>query len=226
MTDQYYESKLSANKLKKCYDIASSRVVEYLEAEITHVLTHIDQTDDVLELGCGYGRVLEHLAGRSHMVAGIDSSKSSLELAKVLLQKKSRCHLYQMDAATLGFHDNTFHKTICIQNGISAFKIEPKKLVMESIRVTKNGGKCFFSSYSDKFWKHRLEWFVVQAKEGLLGEIDWNETKKGIIVCKDGFKSTTFREEDFLALTSLLELKAEIVEVNQSSVFCEIDVEK
>ncbi len=226
MTDQYYASKLSAEKLKKCYDVATARVVEYLEAEITHVLTHIEKADNVLELGCGYGRVLDRLVQAAQFVVGIDTSISSLELAKVLYQIKSKCHVFQMDAATLGFQDNTFSKTICIQNGISAFKTDPRKLMMESVRVTKKGGTCLFSSYSDAFWDHRLEWFVIQSREGLLGEIDWNETKKGIIVCKDGFKSTTFRKDDFLTLTSSLELEAEIVEVDQSSVFCEINVEK
>ncbi|MFW9963707.1 MAG: class I SAM-dependent methyltransferase [Candidatus Sifarchaeia archaeon] len=226
MIDQYYASKLSAEKLKKCYDLATSRVVEYLEAEITHVLTHIEETDMVLELGCGYGRVLSRLAQAAQFVVGIDTSICSLELAKFLYQTKSKYHLFQMDAATLGFQDNTFNKTICIQNGISAFKTDPKKLMMESVRVTKNGGTCLFSSYSDAFWDYRLDWFVIQSREGLLGEIDWDETKEGNIVCKDGFKSTTFRKDDFLTLASLLELEAEIVEVDQSSVFCEIDVQK
>ncbi|OLS30696.1 MAG: Ubiquinone/menaquinone biosynthesis C-methyltransferase UbiE [Candidatus Thorarchaeota archaeon AB_25] len=226
MTDDYYTSKLSSNKLKQCYDIASPRVIEYLEAEIEKVLSHIKPHDDVLELGCGYGRVLDTLLQAARAVVGIDTSKDSLELAKVALRTKPRIHLSLMDARTLGFHDSVFDKTICIQNGISAFNIEPRNLVKESIRVTRDGGICLFSSYSDRFWEHRLDWFRKQSEENLLGEIDWEETRNGVIVCKDGFRATTFREDDFKTLSASLGLDAEIVEVDHSSVFCIIKVEK
>lgn len=226
MTDDYYTSNLSSNRLKLCYDVAPPRVIEYLEAEIEHVLALIEPTDDALELGCGYGRFMNRLLQSAHRVVGIDTAKDSLELAKTSLGTKSMFYLSQMDAQTLGFRDSVFDKTICIQNGISAFKIAPRELISESIRVTKNRGMCIFSSYSDLFWEHRLEWFKIQSEKGLLGEIDWEQTGEGIIVCKDGFRATTFREDDFRTLTSKLSLKAEIVEVKDSSVFFEIEVEK
>ncbi len=199
-------------------------MVRYLKSEIKHVLTHIHPCDDVLELGCGYGRVLAELLESSQNVVGIDTSLESLELARMSLGKK--LHLCQMDARTLGFRDNSFDKTICIQNGISAFRIEPSVLLMESVRVTRDGGTCFFSSYSDNFWEHRLEWFRVQSEAGLLGEIDWEKTRNGVIVCKDGFRATTFGQGDFEKLTYTLGLEAEILEVDESSVFCEVRVTK
>jgi 2-polyprenyl-6-hydroxyphenyl methylase/3-demethylubiquinone-9 3-methyltransferase len=201
-------------------------VVQYLKAEIEHVLSHIGPSDTVLELGCGYGRVLEYLTRSSSEVVGIDTSKESLELATSYLQTGHGCHMLQMDARTLGFRNSCFDRTICIQNGISAFKIEPRELIEESVRVTRDGGACLFSSYSDRFWEHRLEWFRRQSEEKLLGEIDWDETKDGVIVCKDGFRATTFRKEDFQELITALGLRAEIVEVDGSSLFCEIIVEK
>ncbi len=186
----------------------------------------MEPTDNVLELGCGYGRFMAHLRHAAHRVVGIDTSLDSLELARTSLQTESIIHLSQMNAQTLGFRDSVFDKTICIQNGISAFKIEPRELVTESIRVTKARGMCIFSSYSDRFWEHRLDWFKIQSEKELLGEIDWEQTREGIIVCKDGFRATTFREEDFQELTSALGLKAKIMEIDNSSVFCEIEVEK
>jgi 2-polyprenyl-6-hydroxyphenyl methylase/3-demethylubiquinone-9 3-methyltransferase len=225
LTEDYYSIKLSANKLKQCYEIAPARVEQYLQAEIDHVKKHIKKSDSVLELGCGYGRILHHLLGSSKSVVGIDTSLESLELVigSPILES---VHLAQMNAVSLGFRDSSFDKTICIQNGISAFKIDPAVLIAESVRVTKNGGTCLFSSYSDQFWKHRLEWFVLQSERGLLGEIDWDKTGDGVIVCRDGFKATTFREGDFHNLTKSLGLKSYIVEVDQSSLFCEIKVEK
>ena len=180
----------------------------------------------VLELGCGYGRVLERLLGVDCTVVGIDTSKDSLALAKASLRGNPLCHLSQMNAKSLAFRDSSFDMTVCIQNGISAFKVEPRELVLEAVRVTRNQGKCLFSSYSDKFWEHRLEWFKVQSERGLLGEIDWDKTGDGVIVCKDGFRATTFQEQDFQKLTTSLGLDASTIEIDRSSVFCEIKVKK
>ncbi|MFQ6087881.1 MAG: class I SAM-dependent methyltransferase [Candidatus Methanofastidiosia archaeon] len=218
----YYLNKLSAERLQQCYDIAPPRAKQYLDAEIQYVVNKIRPSDIVLELGCGYGRVLEKLSARAKMVIGIDISQASLELAKKLLSRISNFHLFQMNAIALGFRDRSFNVVICIQNGISAFKVSHRDLIRESIRVTQAGGMILFSSYSDKFWKDRLEWFHLQSKKGLIGEIDWDATRDGVIVCKDGFKATTVRTSEFLSLTSEFDIKPKIEEVDDSSIFYEI----
>ena len=129
-----------------------------------------------------------------------------------------------MNAIDLKFEDNLFDVVICVQNGISAFKVDPEKLIKESIRVTKKDGILLFSSYSEKFWNDRFEWFKIQSKEGLLGEIDYNQTKNGTIVCKDGFVSTTFSKYDFLKLASKFNVNTTIHEIDNSSIFCEMIV--
>jgi 2-polyprenyl-6-hydroxyphenyl methylase/3-demethylubiquinone-9 3-methyltransferase len=218
----YYSQKLSAARLRKVYDIAPPRVRQYLDAEVNHVLEKIQPGDRVLELGCGYGRILPKLAGKSGWVIGIDTSDASLELAQKTLDAFSNCFLSQMDASGLGFRDRTFDCVVCIQNGISAFHVDQRALISESVRVTKPGGVVLFSSYSDKFWKQRLGWFELQSKAGLLGEIDYAKTRGGLIVCRDGFMATTVRGEDFLALTANLNADVRIEEVDESSLFCEI----
>ena len=228
MSDDYYSTRLSSNRLKQCYDIAPERVSQYLNAEIEHTISLIRPTDDVLELGCGYGRVIERLTQHvsGNKLVGIDTSRSSLELAKETFRANPFIHMYQMDARALGFKEGAFDKVICIQNGISVFKIDPSELLREAIRVTKNGGICIFSSYSEKFWEYRLEWFELQAENGLIGEIDWDETNDGVIACKDGFRATTFSARNFRTLTDELGYKNTIREVDQSSVFLEVYVER
>lgn len=218
----YYEQKLSAERLKKVYEIARPRAQQYFTAELSHVLGKIKPGDKVLDLGCGYGRILPELAQKAGLVFGIDSSEASLMLAQETIAGISNCLLAAMNAVQMGFIKNTFDVVICIQNGISAFHVNQKELIKESIRVTRPGGIVLFSSYSDKFWNHRLEWFQMQADAGLLGEIDYEKTGNGIIVCKDGFKATTVSPERFLTLTSDLRVEVDIVEVDESSLFCEI----
>lgn len=218
----YYEDKLSAVRLKRCYELAPPRVRQYLEAEIDYVLQKIRAGDIVLELGCGYGRILPRLAQKTRMVIGIDTSLASLVLGREMLFDISNCRLLNMDAVQLAFCDRVFDCVVCIQNGISAFHVNQQDLIRESVRVTKLGGTVLFSSYSDKFWKGRLKWFQLQAEAGLLGEINHKKTRDGMIVCKDGFTATTVRPDQFLALTAELNLNARITEVDESSLFCEI----
>jgi len=218
----YYSRKLSAMRLKQAYDIAPRRVRQYLDAEVNHVLEKIHPGDLVIELGCGYGRILPKLAGKAGWVVGVDTSVPTLELAQETLDTMSNCSLSRMDAAMLGFNDRTFDCVVCIQNGISAFHVDQEALISESVRVTRLGGTVLFSSYSDKFWKHRLEWFELQSEAGLVGEIDYEKTEDGVIVCKDGFTATTVRGKDFLQLTANLNVDVRIVDVDESSVFCEI----
>jgi 2-polyprenyl-6-hydroxyphenyl methylase/3-demethylubiquinone-9 3-methyltransferase len=219
-----YEDNLAGDGLKRVYEIAPLRIVRYLEAEIAHVLERTGNGASVLELGCGYGRVLPRLRSRAGMVMGIDTSLTSLLTARKDLSGNTGCCLACMDAAKMAIGPPVFDHTVCIQNGISAFHTGKAGLIREAMRVTKPGGTVLFSSYSSKFWDHRLEWFMLQAAEGLLGEIDTERTGDGVIVCKDGFTATTVGAEEFLALARGLGAEAEITEVDESSVFCEIKV--
>ena len=218
----YYSEKLSAERLRLCYEIAPSRVRQYLEAEKNYVIAKINPGDMVLELGCGYGRIIAGLARKAELVIGIDNSLPTLLLGWKMLSKIPNCILLEMDATQLAFPDKLFDAVVCIQNGISAFQVNQRRLILESVRVTKPGGTVLFSSYSEKFWKPRLEWFRLQSEAGLLGEIDYEKTKDGVIVGKDGFTATTVSPEQFRDLTKGLNVKINIVEVDDSILFCEI----
>jgi 2-polyprenyl-6-hydroxyphenyl methylase/3-demethylubiquinone-9 3-methyltransferase len=222
MGNIYYSNTLAAERLKRCYDLAPPRVRQYLQAEIDFVLDRICPRDVVLDLGCGYGRVIPQLAQKAGFVVGIDTSLSSLKFGVSFLRRVQNSLLLRMDAGRMSFFDGVFDAVVCIQNGISAFQVDPLRLVSESIRVARENGIVLFSTYSEKFWEHRLEWFRIQAVEGLLGEIDEQKTADGVIVCKDGFRATTFTPAQFIALTSKFHLDVNIVEVDESSLFCVI----
>ena len=218
----YYTQKLAAERLRQVYQIAPPRVQQYFEAEIEFVLSKIMQTDTVLELGCGYGRVIKRLMRQAKAVIGIDTSQESLRLAQAFLDHSTMVKLFAMNAIDLGFRDQQFDVVFCIQNGISAFQVDQRKLIQEAIRVTRQGGIVLFSSYSEQFWEERIYWFRLQAEHGLIGEIDEEETGNGVIVCKDGFRTMTFSASDFLNLTSGLGVEPIITEVDRSSLFCEM----
>jgi SAM-dependent methyltransferase len=220
----YYNERLFADRLRRVYELAPPRVKQYLDSEISYIQKHLHPTDIVLELGCGYGRVISRIYKDANYLVGIDTSVASLRSARNDLNSIANVALIRMDALSLGFRDKIFDGVICIQNGISAFHVDPHVLIRESLRVTKQGGQAFFSSYAAGFWDDRLEWFRIQAENGLLGAIDWQKTREGTIVCSDGFTATTFAPDDFVKLVSPLGRPFEISEIDGSSLFCRIEV--
>lgn len=222
MKQEYYKEKLAADNLQRCYEIAPRRVKQYLEAEIDYVLSRINERSVVLELGCGYGRILARLAERARFSVGIDTSSASLSLCRETMRSFCNCALANMNAVQTGLRRYSFDVIVCIQNGISAFHVDQRELIRESIRIAKPGGTILFSSYADEFWHERLKWFYVQSEAGLLGKIDPQETKDGIIVTKDGFTARTVHRCDFEASVSGFDVDVSFAEVDGSSIFCEI----
>lgn len=218
----YYAEKLSGERLRRCYEVAPDRVRQYLEAEILHALGHLRPTDRVLELGCGYGRIMGRLARLVRRMIGIDTALESLELGRRLFKGEGHCDFLCMDAIELGFLDCSFDVVLCLQNGICAFGVDKVRLLEEALRVTRPGGVVMLSSYSDKFWSDRLAWFEVQAAEGLIGRIDRVASTNGVIVCEDGFRAGRMTPDEFRTLCQIVGMEARICEVDESSVFCEI----
>jgi SAM-dependent methyltransferase len=221
MDKTYYANNLSADRLRRVYEIASPRVRQYLQAEIDHLAGFIKPGDRILELGCGYGRVLAPLAGIAGQGWGVDISPDNIEAA---LAEHPELNWALMDAVNLEFEDASFDLVFGVQNFISACKVPSQSLLKEALRVTKPGGRVMLSSYAAEFWPHRLEWFRRQSEAGLLGPIDEAATGDGVIVCTDGFKATTFSPEEFAALAAACGVQAEVYLVDGSSLFCEIKV--
>jgi len=218
----YYRERLSADRLLRCYEIAPERIRQYLDAEIRFVVSNLHGSDLVLELGCGYGRVMKAVSKFVFGIVGNDISRESLEFARSYMEGCENNDLFLMDASRMGFRSCVFDVVFCIQNGISAFGVDKKRLIAETVRVTRDNGIILFSSYSPKIWEARLEWFRKQSQFGLIGEIDGQKTCDGAIVCKDGFRATTVSSDEFVELFGDFGLNASIIEVDESSIFCRV----
>lgn len=128
----YYSSHLSSDRLRRCYELASSEVRSYLQAESDYLLGLPESRGCVLELGCGYGRVLVALGRQARTLIGIDTSLASLTKAR-----ESTNALINMDASCLAFPAATFDLVACVQNGLSAFRADPRRLVEEALRMNR-----------------------------------------------------------------------------------------
>ncbi|HZJ90250.1 MAG TPA: class I SAM-dependent methyltransferase [Oscillospiraceae bacterium] len=220
-SENYYREKLNASKLFAVYETNIPRVKQYLAAEIDHVKNLLTGTETVLELGAGYGRIVKELAPHCQHIVGIDISEANVELARAYLQGISNADIEVMDAHHLACK-RQFDLVLCLQNGLSAMRMDGAALA-RLMAVVKPGGKAVFSSYSANFWEVRLAWFYEQADKGLLGPIDAEKTRDGAIVCEDGFRATTQSVADFQAIGERLGYPYKTEEVDRSSLFFIID---
>jgi SAM-dependent methyltransferase len=221
----YYSTVLAGVRLRRCYEIAPPRVQQYLREELRFVCQRVAQSDVVLELGCGYGRLVWQLAPVARLVVGIDTSSESLRLAQTLSDPHLRCAFARMDAARLAFRPHAFDVVVCVQNGVCAFHADPVVLLAEALRVVRSPGRLLFSSYSERFWHDRLDWFRRQAAAGLVGAVDEHATRPGTIVCHDGFTVGTMSPAAFRAVCTDLGVTPHLTEVDDSSLFCEVHVD-
>jgi SAM-dependent methyltransferase len=223
VNERYYIEKLGGERLRLVYEIAPPRVRRYLEAEIEFVLGLMRPGESVLELGCGYGRVLARLAERAALAVGIDTAQQSLTLGRQITPRTLPCEFVLMDAVDTAFRDASFDITVCVQNGIAAFAVDQERLIREALRVTRPGGRALFSTYDERFWPERLAWFEAQSRAGLLGPIDHERTGGGVIVCTDGFRAGMLSPDELRGLCRRVGVEPEIVSVDGSSVFCVIE---
>jgi len=225
MEKNYYAKSLNSQRLYEAYQTKYPRVKEYHLEEINFAKDTLCGTEHVLELGAGYGRIMKELAPSCKSIVGIDISKDNVAFGKEYLQYVSNAELFVMDANEIepAAFEFAFDVVLCMQNGLSAMKVEPFSYVEKIMNLISTGGRALISTYSAKFWPHRLDWFMEQAEKGLLGEIDLEQTKDGVIVCKDGFRALTHSTEQLEEIGKHSGYPYEIHEVNESSVFLVIN---
>lgn len=213
----YYAESLNSQKLFQVYNTAIPRIRQYFEAEIDFVRQQLTGRERVLEVGAGYGRIVRALAPSCASILGMDISPDSVILGKEYLKDFPNADMVEMDVHHMHF-DQSFDVTLCLQNALSAMRADDQ-VIQNILGLLSPGGTAFFSTYSANFWAWRIAWFQEQADKGLLGELDLEKTKDGVIVCKDGFRATTQTPEEYEAIGRASGLPYEVTEVDGSSLF-------
>lgn len=219
--DNYYEDKLNSQSLFKVYETAIPRVHQYLDSEIEFVRQRLHASDNVLEMAAGYGRIIKKLAPFCKSITGIDISAENVSLGAEYLRDYPNASMVTMDAHKMDIEER-FDVVLCLQNALSAMRAN-STLIQNTIDLLIPGGTLYISTYSANFWDWRLKWFEEQAQKGLLGEIDYEQTKDGVIICKDGFRATTHSREDLDKIGASSNFPYRIEEVDQSSLFLIIE---
>ena len=109
-------------------------------------LTVATPVGDLLDIGCGRGRLLKLLASRAKRVVGvdIDSDARRLARAELLVAGSPNCTLRQGDMYSLPFDDDEFD-TIILDDVLGGAE-RPTQAIEESLRLLKPGGRAIFLS--------------------------------------------------------------------------------
>lgn len=104
---------------------------------------------DLLDVGCGHGRVLKLLAGRANRAVGVDIDGDARDAARkaVFLAGLENCSLRQGDMYQLPFDDRSFD-TIVLDDVLAAAS-DPKRALVEATRLLRPNGRLIVLSRTD-----------------------------------------------------------------------------
>lgn len=104
---------------------------------------------DLLDVGCGQGRLLKLLASRAHRVVGVDVDPAARRLARaeLLLAGVPNCSLRQGNMYALPFADGEFD-TVILDDVLSNAE-KPAAVIGEARRLLKPGGRLLLLAAAD-----------------------------------------------------------------------------
>lgn len=141
--------------------------------------------DNLIEVGCGTGRMLQHFAKHADFIAGVDLSLESLKRCRERLEKlglRERALLVHADASFLPFRSECFDAVASCQmiEHVPSDRMR-RRVISEIARVLKPRGRFAISGYHHSIL---TRWF---GKEG---------------VHKGGIYFFRFTRDEFLQLVS------------------------
>lgn len=171
-TDYYLKVCLGSEQFKKSQGQTLHPRVQYLLSKIP-----LSPNDCVLDVGCGRGDLVLHLAKTVKKAIGIDYSSDGIALAEdirkkapKLIQQKTAFHV--MNIKKLHFPDNSIDVVICIDVLEHLYKPEVEIALREISRVLKKDGVFFFHTGPNKILEDVTYPLYIRPMNHVLTRID------------------------------------------------------
>ncbi len=165
----------------------------------------LDKRARILELGCGNGKTLLHLAVKSYDVTGVDAARAALRLVRKNAKEKGiETKLARCDVCALPFRDASFDAAIANHVLDALLERERKVTIAEINRVLKAGGLIFLRVFSVRDMR-----FVLSVRER---EIEKNTFRKLTGLIQHYFEENELKEllQEFAALKLFTEQKRKV----------------
>jgi SAM-dependent methyltransferase len=190
----------------RCQQLATPPILKLMQAEADFLRAMLETADSVLDIGCGSGRILEALAGRTGVLAGIDLVYANLGHSRRRVPEREML-LVQGDALRMPFPDAAFAVSTVMINTLGNFGKEQVRLLKEMRRVSR---LVVAGCYSTAAAAAQREWYAVMHEHGYLGTVDEARSTPYLCVTSDGYHSERFDEARLTALFSAAGLRADV----------------
>lgn len=131
----------------------------YWRSDEQQIVNRFFRGKQVLVLGCGGGRTLRPIHDLGYKVTAIDIVPKMVEYAREQVSDLP-IKVHEMDAAKLGFADDTFDTVFFPFHGIDYVEPDIYAAVREAKRVMRTDGVFIFSSHNRLFIKKLHRYFV------------------------------------------------------------------
>jgi ubiquinone/menaquinone biosynthesis C-methylase UbiE len=147
----------------------------------------------VLEVGCGYGRLIKIISQKAKHVVGIDFSYAQLNKARIFLKGLSNVSLLHMDAHKLRFTEGEFDFVVCLNASLGNMPGVEVEVIREMKRVVRVGGEITVTVLAENSKPAQI------ANYTRLG-LKIAEIGKNFIITEEGLYSRRFSENDLVKL--------------------------
>ena len=103
-------------------------------SEVNYITSLIKQGDEILDLGCGNGRITNELGNRGYYCIGIDFSEKNIEIAK---SRKTSNVLFYVEDARIHKTTKKYDAVLCMYDVIGSFPEEK-----ENFKILKTAYNC------------------------------------------------------------------------------------
>jgi 2-polyprenyl-3-methyl-5-hydroxy-6-metoxy-1,4-benzoquinol methylase len=138
-------------------------------------LAKIDKETKVLDIGCGRGEILLHVAKKGAISYGIDYSRDAIAISHNTIRGfngsfKGNAHLCMAEATFIPFRSGSFDRIILSDIVEHLFPDELKKVMEEVSRLIKKGGLLVIHTFPNRWFYDiyypllRAFYFIFQRK--------------------------------------------------------------
>lgn len=163
------------------YDLFSAQQLKSFFAYFVDKVRPTSQ-DDVLEVGCGAGALLQELPP-CRSLSGVDNSENAI----TLIRERFKGDFQVADAARLPFKDGSFSLVICFGVFLYFNSLEyARKVCEELIRVTRSGGRVLIGEVNDAEKKATAE-NVRKAEQAKREKVQLSAASPDQLYCPKDF---------------------------------------
>jgi len=177
-------------------------IQEFLDEELRFLKNHIQDHRDILEIGCGYGRLIKELAPKARAIAGVDYSHTLLEKARQELRNHHNVALYLQHAEEF-MPKSKFDYVICMDATFGNMPGIEQQVLHNMYDACKSSGEVILSVFSEQARDAQI---ANYKRIGLTGITDLGNA----ITTAEGMYSRRFSKKELTELMQVVGLECSV----------------